>query len=461
VEAGRKPNPVVNSLSRILARSTGSALLTCISLLGSLGFVQPTKAVVPIEPESAVTRSLDELGKQIAALGRTNMLPIVTCLHPPLATSFPDAPNLVNLVEGALDHVRAGVRYVPMDLLGGVVQSNQTPVIFLKLAITAYDRGITNKQTTVGISLLLEAWRKFLSAEGQIDLEKEATLLAFSITVIGPDGILIPERGASLEALLFRERRGRRAFLAFNGSGGNLIQGFLWLDGPHSALRVLAERGVAQVLARLLEIDLAKCSGIDQFDERLPRFWKQSWDGFDTLRRVVHVQLLLRANGFQYVAVTGLMDEPTTAAIDIFRTRRNLPPRSELDADLFVELNMAVPSPAAEIVAEEERTIRVQFTGSRAAKALPALMNLWSAPGLGLVELREFTPQPSFGARVGRFVTLGSPKPLKYPEFILRLSGEAPSWRIDQAIRESASKLMPRFEWRQEKGIEKLLVNCD
>jgi hypothetical protein len=50
----------------------------------------------------------------------------------------------------------------------------------------------------------------------------------------------------------------------------------------------------------------------------------------------------------------------------------------------------------------------------------------------------------------------------KYPEFTLRLSGEAEAnGRIEQAIRESASKLMPGLEWKSARGGEVLRVSCD
>ena len=188
--------------------------LLCFVLIALLLQGSSRGEVIPIVRESQGGEDLRRLNTLLSLLRPDEVF--FFSAYPLSKAGLEGAPDLNVVLEAAFVTAGNRVRFVPAEALPAVLQiHSNTPIYAVRGGITAFDRAITNRLTGITLQLLLEWGRKFLQVDGDLQWEKEATRISVALNVQGPDGVLLPRSGAQVEALLLKERRGRKAAALF------------------------------------------------------------------------------------------------------------------------------------------------------------------------------------------------------------------------------------------------------
>lgn len=269
--------------------------------------------------------------------------------HPLVGSELPN--DVTEMVRSAINRVGPRVVYVPFQpdyviahaQQGSKIQLTQ-PDVLITGAITEFDRAIgsagkgANARATIG------------GGRGQTDLSwdrKAATTLSdLSLDLNLVDfstQTMIPRVQAANTIRVLNQTFDDGFDFAIYGNAFGVVSNTRYLQGRHSAIRLLVDLSVLEVLGRHANVPYWRCIPNAKPDPVVMDAIKRSYAKNDTPTKLKWLQNTLKEFGFPLNS-SGTLDDGTRLAIDEVATRFKIQqPGDYLDADLFAGIYVNIP----------------------------------------------------------------------------------------------------------------------
>lgn len=269
--------------------------------------------------------------------------------HPLVGAELPG--DVTEMVRSAINRVGQRVVYVPFQpeyviahaQQGSKIQLTQ-PDVLITGAITEFDRAIGSAGKGAN------ARGVFGGGRGQTDLSwdrKAATTLSdlsLDLNLIDfSTQTMIPRVQAANTIRVLNQTYENGIDFAIYGNAFGVVSNTRYLQGRHSAIRLLVDLSVLEVLGRHANVPYWRCIPNGKPDPVVMDAIKRSYVKNDTPTKVKWLQNTLKEFGFP-LAATGTLDDKTRLAIDEIAPRFNIAkPADYLDADLFAGIYVNIP----------------------------------------------------------------------------------------------------------------------
>lgn len=269
--------------------------------------------------------------------------------HPLVGAELPG--DVTEMVRSAINRVGLRVVYVPFQpdyvlahaQQGSKIQLTQ-PDVLITGAITEFDRAIGSAGKGAN------ARGVFGGGRGQTDLSwdrKAATTLSdlsLDLNLIDfSTQTMIPRVQAANTIRVLNQTYENGIDFAIYGNAFGVVSNTRYLQGRHSAIRLLVDLSVLEVLGRHANVPYWRCIPNGKPDQVVMDAIKRSYLKNDTPTKVKWLQNTLKEFGFPLNA-SGTLDDKTRLAVDEIATRFKIQnPGDYLDADLFAGIYVNIP----------------------------------------------------------------------------------------------------------------------
>ncbi len=354
---------------RHIAHALGLAA-ACLWLAGCATTAQTQKAAsellekkerVSENPRALVSRyarSLDSFGRLLeiyrssgkAVYVQTRTISDSTGLSHPLVGS--ELPNdITEMVRSAINRIGERVIYVPFHPDYVFAQAQQgakmqltLPNVLITGAITEFDRALSSAGKGNNANLSVGGGR----GQSDIALERKATStlsdLSLDLNLVDFDRqIMIPKMQAANTIRVLNETYENSFDFAIYGSGFGITSNTRYLQGRHSAIRLLVDLSVLEILGRYMAVPYWRCIPGARPDPVVLQTVAKRYQGADRTTKVKWLQDTLKDYGFD-IKPNGVLDDRTRLALEEIASRLDFQRRGDpLDPGLFVDLFVNIP----------------------------------------------------------------------------------------------------------------------
>lgn len=269
--------------------------------------------------------------------------------HPLVGSELPG--DITEMVRSAINRIGPRVVYVPFQpeyvaahaQQGSKIQLVQ-PDVLITGAITEFDRAIGSAGKGAN------ARATFGGGRGQTDLswdrKSSTTLSDLSLDLNLVDfatQTMIPRVQAANTIRVLNQVYENGIDFAIYGNAFGVVTNTRYLQGRHSAIRLLVDLSVLEVLGRHTNVPYWRCLPNGKPDPVVMSAIKRSYNQNDTPTKVKWLQNTLKDFGFPLTA-TGTLDDKTRLAIDEVATRFNIQQSGDyLDPEVFAGIYINIP----------------------------------------------------------------------------------------------------------------------
>ena len=269
--------------------------------------------------------------------------------HPLVGAELPG--DITEMVRSAINRVGSRVVYVPFQpdyVLAHAQQGSKIqlvqPDVLITGAITEFDRAIGSAGKGANARLV------FGGGRGQTDLSwdrKAATTLSdLSLDLNLVDfatQTMIPRVQAANTIRVLNQTYENGIDIAIYGNAFGVVTNTRYLQGRHSAIRLLVDLSVLEVLGRHTNVPYWRCIPNGKPDPVVMDAIKRSYAKNDTPTKVKWLQNTLKEFGFPLTA-SGNLDDKTRLAVDEVAPRFKIQTTGDyLDPDLFAGIYVNIP----------------------------------------------------------------------------------------------------------------------
>jgi hypothetical protein len=342
----------------------------CVTLMGCASTVRSEKAARDLlqaknatreSPRALVTQYSDALERFGAMLevyrapGRVlyvqsrNIADATGLSHPLVGAELPS--DITEMVRSAINRIGDRVAYVPFQpdyVLAHAQQGARMqltlPNVLITGAITEFDRALASAGKANNLDLSFGGGR----TESEISAERKATStlsdLTLDLNLVDFDHqVMIPKAQSANSIRVLNETFEHSYDFAIYGSAFGLVSNTKYLQGRHSAIRLLVELSVLELLGRYTMVPYWRCIPNGQPDRVVLEQIERKFLAQDRATRAKWLQETLKDYGYVLPPSHG-MDDKTHAALEQVVARYNLRHRSDdLDSGLFVDLYVHIP----------------------------------------------------------------------------------------------------------------------
>lgn len=307
---------------------------------------------------SRYTRSLEKFGAMLevyrpsgrAVYVQTRSISDATGLsHPLVGSELPH--DITEMVRSAINRIGDRVVYVPFHPDYVLAQAQQgakmqltLPNVLITGAITEFDRALSSAGKGNNANLWVGGGRGKTDAA----LERKATStlsdLSLDLNLVDFDKqVMIPKMQATNTIRVLNETYEDSFDFAIYGSGFGITSNTRYLQGRHSAIRLLVDLSVMEVLGRYMAVPYWRCIPGAQPDPVVLHVVDKRFQAADRTTKVKWLQETLQDYGFD-IQPNGVLDDRTRLAIDAIAAKLKLQRRGDhLDPGLFVDLFVNIP----------------------------------------------------------------------------------------------------------------------
>ncbi|MGB7987941.1 MAG: hypothetical protein WCF44_01000 [Candidatus Methylophosphatis roskildensis] len=269
--------------------------------------------------------------------------------HPLVGAELPG--DITEMVRSAINRVGSRVVYVPFQpdyVLAHAQQGSKIqlvqPDVLITGAITEFDRAIGSAGKGANARLV------FGGGRGQTDLSWDrkagTTLSDLSLDLNLVDfatQTMIPRVQAANTIRVLNQTYENGIDIAIYGNAFGVVTNTRYLQGRHSAIRLLVDLSVLEVLGRHTNVPYWRCIPNGKPDPVVMDAIKRSYAKNDTPTRVKWLQNTLKEFGFPLTA-SGNLDDKTRLAVDEVAPRFKIQTTGDyLDPDLFAGIYVNIP----------------------------------------------------------------------------------------------------------------------
>jgi hypothetical protein len=269
--------------------------------------------------------------------------------HPLVGAELPN--DVTEMVRSAINRIGDRVVYVPFHpeyVFAHAQQGAQLkltlPDVLITGAITEFDRALSSAGKANNVDLTIGKGR----GETGISADRKATStlsnLALDLNLVDfQSQVMVPKMQAANTIHVLNETYEHSLDFAIYGSGFGLVSNTRYLQGRHSALRLLVELSVLEVLGRYTTVPYWRCIPNAKVDRFVIARIQKNYQSLDQATKVQWLQNSLKEYGFPLQATKSL-DAPTKVALDEIVAKFNLQrPTDYLDSRLFADVYTNIP----------------------------------------------------------------------------------------------------------------------
>lgn len=281
---------------------------------------------------------------------QTRNITDATGLSHPLAGA--ELPNdVTEMVRSAINRIGERVVYVPFHpdyVLAHAQQGAKLeltlPDVLITGAITEFDRALGSAGKGNNANLFFGKGR----GETDIAAERKATStlsdLSLDLNLVDfQSQVMVPKMQAANTIRVLNETYEHSFDFAIYGSGFGLVSNTKYLQGRHSALRLLVELSALELLGRYANVPYWRCLPNAKPDALVLRQIEKKYQALDQATKVQWLQDTLKDYGFP-IDPSKTLDEKTKLALEEVISKFNFQhPADYLDPHLFVDLYVNIP----------------------------------------------------------------------------------------------------------------------
>lgn len=316
-------------------------------------------------PEPQLTRyteALERFGRLLEVYRNSTIAPLYVqsqtigdatgLSHPLVGAELPT--DITEILRTSVNRIGKKVVYVPYnpDYLTtysrlGATMKLRVPNVLITGAITEFDRAIAAAARGADAGILFGRGKGSTDASAGRKAGYTISRLALDLNLQDVvEGTFFPGIQAANSIQVLNETGEGTFDFAIFGNGFGLNSNTRYLQGRHSAIRLLVDFSVVQLLGRHLAVPYWRCLPQAAADPAVMARVGRSFLACDTTTRVKWLQSTLRDYGFA-LAESGSFDIPTRSALEstIARLRLNRSANPH-DGSLFAAVYSNIPVPS-------------------------------------------------------------------------------------------------------------------
>lgn len=363
-----------NSCGRTSARGhlgrIGCVLAACVGLVGCATTEQTHKVARELlekkeqtyeNPRALASRyalSLEKFGAMLeiyrpsgrATYVQTRTISDSTGLsHPLVGSELPH--DITEMVRSAINRIGDRVIYVPFHPDYVLAQAQQgaklqltLPNVLITGAITEFDRALSSAGKGSNVNLSVGGGRGRTDAAFERKATSTLSDLSLDLNLVDFEKqVMIPRMQAANTIRVLNQTYEDSFDFAIYGSGFGITSNTRYLQGRHSAIRLLVELSVLEILGRYMAVPYWRCIPGARPDPVVLQTVEKRYQGADRATKVKWIQETLKDYGFD-IKPSGVLDDRTRLALDEISAKLKFPQRADpLDPGLFVDLFVNIP----------------------------------------------------------------------------------------------------------------------